>query len=83
MQKILLSKLLWRTLIWEPPKPFGKLFIAWHTILKNNKSNTPSSLLVNDKTVTDEKDIAKQFNRFLTSIGIDLQKYILPTEKKL
>ena len=45
------------------------------------KTNSPSSLIQDGKTVTDQKDTAEYFNNFFTSIGKKLQKNILPTKK--
>ena len=39
-----------------------------------NKTNSPSSLIQDGKTITGQKHIAKHFNNFFTSIGKKLQK---------
>ena len=39
------------------------------------------SLIQDGKTITDQKNIAKHFNNFFTSIGKKLQKKIPPTKK--
>ena len=46
-----------------------------------NKANSPSSLIQDSKTITDQKHIAEHFNNFVTSIGKKLQKTIPPTKK--
>ena len=46
-----------------------------------NKTNSPSSLIQDSKTITDQKHIAEHFNNFFTSIGKKLQKNIPPTKK--
>ena len=46
-----------------------------------NKTNSPSSLIQDGKTITDQKHIAEHFNNFFTSIGKKLQKDIPPTKK--
>ena len=52
------------------------------SILKTKiKQNSPSSLIQDGKTITDQKNIAKHFNNFFTSIGKKLQKNIPPTKK--
>ena len=39
---------------------------------KAGKTNRPSSLLINQKFVTSQQDIAEHFNNFFTSIGKNL-----------
>ena len=46
-----------------------------------NKTNSPSSLIQDSKTITDQKHIAEHFNNLFTSIGKKLQKNIPPTKK--
>ena len=46
-----------------------------------NKTSSPSSLIQDGKTITDQKHIVENFNNFFTSIGKKLQKNILPTKK--
>ena len=46
-----------------------------------NKTSSPSSLIQNSKTITDQKHIAEHFNNFFTSIDKKLQKNIPPTKK--
>ena len=48
---------------------------------KVGKTNSPSSLLINQKSVTNQQDIAEQFNISFTSIGKNLQEIIPPTRK--
>ena len=45
------------------------------------KTNSPSSLIQDDKTITDQKHIAEHFNNFFTGIGKILQKNIPSTKK--
>ena len=45
---------------------------------KSKKNTTPSSLLIDRKTITNPKDMAENFN-FFTSIGKKLQSNIRPT----
>ena len=45
-----------------------------------NKTNSPSSLIQDGKTITDQKHIAEHFNNFFTSIGKKLQKQTLSTK---
>ena len=54
-----------------------KLFIP----KKAGKTNSPSSLLINQKSVTNRKDMAEHFNNFFTSIGKNLQETIPPIRK--
>ena len=49
---------------------------------KSKKNNTPSSLLIDGKTITNPKDIAENFNNFFTSIGTKLQNNIPPTRRQ-
>ena len=46
-----------------------------------NKTNSPSSLFQDAKTITDQKHIAEYFNNFFTNIDKKLQKNIPPTKK--
>ena len=46
-----------------------------------NKTNSPSSLIQDGKTITDQKHISEYFNNFFTSIGKKLQTYIPSTKK--
>ena len=39
-----------------------------------NKTNSPSSLIQDGKTITDQKHIAEHFNNFFTSIGKNYKK---------
>ena len=43
-----------------------------------NKTNSPSSLIQDGKTITDQKHIAEHFNNFFTSIGKKLKKTSRP-----
>ena len=43
-----------------------------------NKTNSPSSLIQDGKTITDQKHIAEHFSNFFTSIGKKLQKTSRP-----
>ena len=46
---------------------------------KAGKTNKPSSLLINQKSVTNQQDMAEHFNNYFTSIGKNLQETIPPT----
>ena len=46
---------------------------------KSKKSNTPSSLLIDAKTITNPKDMAENFKNFFASIRTKLQNNIPPT----
>ena len=48
---------------------------------KSKKNNTPSSLLIDGKTITNPKDIAESFNNFFTCIGAKLQSNIPSTRR--
>ena len=48
---------------------------------KAGKKNNPSSLLINQKSVTNQQDMAEHFNNFFTSIGKNLQETIPRTRK--
>ena len=41
---------------------------------KAGKRNNPSSLLTNQKSVTNQQDMAEHFNNFFSSIGKNLHK---------
>ena len=56
-------------------KPWNYLF------KKAGKTNNPSSLLINQKSVTNQQDMAEHFNNFFTSIGKNLQETIPRTRK--
>ena len=43
---------------------------------KSKKSNIPSSILIDGKTITNPKDMAESFINFFTSIGAKLQSNI-------
>ena len=47
---------------------------------KAHKTNNPSSLLVNNETITNIPQMAEDFYRYFTSIGKTLQQSILPTK---
>ena len=54
---------------------------TWRTIndtlnSKSNKSKFPTKFLVNNKTITDHKEIADQFNIFFSNIGSTLSEAI-------
>ena len=49
---------------------------------KSKKNNTPSSLLIDGKTITNPKDIVENFNNFFTSIGTKLQNNIPPARRQ-
>ena len=53
----------------------------WSGIKKSSKKIPPSSISVEDKTISDPKNIAENFNNFFTSIGKNIQKNIFPTKK--
>ena len=46
---------------------------------KAAKTNSSSSLLINQKSITNQQDMAEHFNNFFTSIGKNLQEKIAPT----
>ena len=46
-----------------------------------NKTNSPSSLIQDGKTITDQKHIVVHFNSFFAGIGKKSQKTIPPTKK--
>ena len=46
-----------------------------------NKTNSPSSLIQDGKTITDQKHIVVHFNSFFAGIGKKSQKSIPPTKK--
>ena len=48
---------------------------------KSKKNTTPSSLLIDGKTITNSKDMVENFNVFFTSIGTKLQSNIPPTRR--
>ena len=48
---------------------------------KPGKTNSPFFLLINQKYVANQQDMAEYFNNFFTSIGKNLQETILPTKK--
>ena len=52
---------------------------TWRTIndtlnSKSNKSKFPTKFIVNNKTITDHKEIADQFNIFFSNIGLTLSE---------
>ena len=54
---------------------------TWRTIndtlnSKSNKSKFPTKFIVNNKTITDHKEIADQFNIFFSNIGSTLSEAI-------
>ena len=56
----------------ENKKSSGALWQGIHDIVyskKSKKNNTPSSLLIDRKTIANPKDMAGSFNNFFTSIG--------------
>ena len=48
---------------------------------KSIKTYSPSSLLINHKSVTNQQDMGEHFYNFFTSIGKNLQETISPTRK--
>ena len=48
---------------------------------KNKKLNSPTSLINEQKIITNSKNIAEHFNKFFTEIGTNIQNKILPTKK--
>ena len=50
--------------------------IVYSKTKNKNKTNSPSSLIQDNKTTTDQKHIAEHFSNFSTSIGKNLQKNI-------
>ena len=48
---------------------------------KAHKTKSPSSLLVNNETITNIPQMAEHFNQYFTSIGKNLQKSIPPTKR--
>ena len=68
----------------ENKKNYRALWIGVKELVysKNkNKTNSPSSLIQDGKTITDQKHFAEHFNNFFTSIDKKLQKDIPPTKK--
>ena len=68
----------------ENKKSSRALWQGIHDIVyskKSKKNNTPSSLLIDGKTITNPKDMAESFNNFFTSIGAKLQSNIPPTRR--
>ena len=60
------------------------LWLGIHEIIyskKSGKTNSPSSLLLNQKSVTNQQDMAENFNNFFTFIGKNLQEIIPLTRK--
>ena len=54
----------------------------WNYLFKKTgKTNNPSSLLINQKSLTNQQDMAEHFNNFFTFIGKNLQKTVPPTRK--
>ena len=49
---------------------------------KAYKTNSPSSLLVDNKTITNIPQMTEHFNQYFTSIGKNLQKRIPPTKRQ-
>ena len=49
---------------------------------KAYKTNSPSPLLVDNKTITNIPQMAEHFNQYFTSIGKNLQKRIPPTKRQ-
>ena len=45
------------------------------------KQTKPSSLLINQKSITNQQDLAKHFNNFFTFMGKNLQETIPPARK--
>ena len=54
--------------------------IVYSKTKNKNKTNSPSSLIQDNKTTTDKKHIAEHFSNFSTSIGKNLQKNIPSTK---
>ena len=54
--------------------------IVYSKTKNKNKTNSPSSLIQDNKTTADQKHIAEHFNNFSKSIGKNLQKNIPPTK---
>ena len=48
---------------------------------KANKTNSPSSLIVYNETITNIPQMAEHFNQYFTSIGKNLQKNIPPSKR--
>ena len=49
---------------------------------KNKKKlNSPTSLIDEEKIITNSKNIAEHFNKFFTEIGTNIQNKVLPTKK--
>ena len=68
----------------ENKKSSRALWQGIHDIVyskKSKKNNTPSSLLIDGKTITNPKDMAESFNNFFTSIGAKPQSKIPPTRR--
>ena len=52
-----------------------------YTLKKVHKTNSPTSLLVENETITNMQQMAEHFNQYFTSIGKNLQKRIPPNKK--
>ena len=48
----------------------------------NKTSNSPSTLMVNEKSITHPQNMAKHFNIFITSLGKEIQNNIPPYQKQ-
>ena len=69
----------------ENKENFRAIWQGIHDIVysrKSKKNNTPSSLLIDGKTIANPKDIAENFNNFFTSIRTKLQNNIPPTRRQ-
>ena len=54
-----------------------------HILNKNSKSTSfPSYFLLNDEKITNENEIAENFNKFFTEIGPNLSKKITINSSK-
>ena len=54
----------------------------WNYLFKRaGKKSSPSSLVINQKSATNQQKIAEHFNNFFTSIGENIQEIISPARK--
>ena len=63
-------------------EPCGKGSMKLCILKKAHKTNSPSSLLVDNETITNIPQMAEHFNQYFTSIGKTLQKSIPPTKRQ-
>ena len=47
--------------------------------IKGNKKSSPKSLSINGKLITDNKEVATEFNKFFSTIASNIDSKIIPT----